>query len=27
VVEEGSPDRIFGDPQSPRLKKFLSQVL
>jgi polar amino acid transport system ATP-binding protein len=27
VVEEGSPERIFGNPQSPRLKKFLSQVL
>ncbi len=27
VVEEGPPDRIFGNPQSPRLKKFLSQVL
>jgi ABC-type polar amino acid transport system ATPase subunit len=27
VVEEGPPDKIFGDPQSARLKKFLSQVL
>jgi polar amino acid transport system ATP-binding protein len=27
IVEEGSPDAIFDDPQSPRLKQFLSQVL
>ena len=27
VVETGSPDDIFGDPQSPRLKRFLSEVL
>jgi polar amino acid transport system ATP-binding protein len=27
IVEEGSPESIFDDPQSPRLKQFLSQVL
>jgi polar amino acid transport system ATP-binding protein len=27
VVEEGAPDAIFGNPQSDRLKNFLSQVL
>jgi polar amino acid transport system ATP-binding protein len=27
VVEAGPPERIFDDPQSPRLKRFLSQVL
>jgi polar amino acid transport system ATP-binding protein len=27
IVEEGPPDAIFDDPQSPRLKQFLSQVL
>jgi len=27
IVEEGSPEAIFDDPQSPRLKQFLSQVL
>lgn len=25
-VEQGPPDQIFGNPQDPRLKKFLSQV-
>jgi polar amino acid transport system ATP-binding protein len=27
IVEEGSPDAVFGNPESPRLKQFLSQVL
>lgn len=27
VVEHGAPDQIFDDPQSPRLKTFLSEVL
>jgi polar amino acid transport system ATP-binding protein len=27
IVEEGSPTRIFDDPQSPRLRNFLAQVL
>jgi len=27
LVEEGTPDEIFGNPQSPRLKDFLSKVL
>jgi polar amino acid transport system ATP-binding protein len=27
IVEEGSPERIFDDPQSPRLQNFLAQVL
>jgi polar amino acid transport system permease protein len=27
LVEAGSPDRIFDDPQSPRLRRFLSEVL
>ncbi|MFI7674661.1 amino acid ABC transporter ATP-binding protein [Actinophytocola sp. NPDC049390] len=27
IVEEGTPEAIFDDPQSPRLKQFLSQVL
>ena len=27
VVEVGTPEAIFNAPQSPRLKKFLSQVL
>ena len=27
VVESGPPEAIFGDPQSPRLKRFLSEVL
>ncbi|UAK33846.1 amino acid ABC transporter ATP-binding protein [Nocardia asteroides] len=27
VVETGSPDALFGDAQTPRLQRFLSQVL
>ncbi len=27
LIEEGSPDRIFGDPQQERTKAFLSQIL
>jgi polar amino acid transport system ATP-binding protein len=27
IVEEGTPDAVFDDPRSPRLKAFLSQVL
>ena len=27
IVEEGTPDRIFNHPQSPRLQAFLSKVL
>jgi polar amino acid transport system ATP-binding protein len=27
IVESGSPDAIFGQPDSPRLQQFLSQVL
>ena len=27
IVEEGTPDQIFDDPQSDRLKLFLSQVI
>ncbi|WP_062119126.1 amino acid ABC transporter permease/ATP-binding protein [Aureimonas sp. AU40] len=27
VVEHGPPEAIFGNPQSPRLKRFLSEVL
>jgi ABC-type polar amino acid transport system ATPase subunit len=27
VVEVGHPEAIFGNPQSPRLKRFLSEVL
>lgn len=27
VVESGSPDRLFDDPQTPRLQQFLSQIL
>jgi polar amino acid transport system ATP-binding protein len=27
IVEEGSPEAIFDEPRSPRLKQFLSQVL
>jgi polar amino acid transport system ATP-binding protein len=27
IVESGSPDRIFGSPQDPRTREFLSQVL
>jgi len=27
LVEEGTPEEIFGNPQNPRLKDFLSKVL
>ena len=27
IMEEGSPEEIFGNPQSPRLKDFLSKVI
>ncbi len=27
LLEEGSPEAIFGDPQNPRLKDFLAKVL
>ncbi len=27
LVEEGTPEQIFGNPQSPRLKDFLAKVL
>jgi polar amino acid transport system ATP-binding protein len=27
IIEEGTPDAVFDDPKSPRLKQFLSQVL
>ena len=27
IAEEGTPDEIFGNPQCPRLKEFLSKVL
>ncbi len=27
IVEEGTPEKIFDDPQHPRLKEFLSKVL
>ena len=27
LIEQGSPEEIFGNPQSPRLKDFLSKVL
>lgn len=27
IMEQGSPDDIFGNPQSPRLREFLSKVL
>ncbi|MCQ2561212.1 MAG: amino acid ABC transporter ATP-binding protein [Clostridia bacterium] len=27
IVEEGTPDQIFENPQSPRLKEFLSQII
>lgn len=26
IVEQGSPQDIFGHPQDPRLRKFLNQV-
>ena len=27
ILEEGTPEQIFGNPQNPRLKDFLSKVL
>jgi len=27
IEEEGTPEQIFGHPQSPRLQSFLSKVL
>ena len=27
IIEEGTPDSIFNDPQSERLKSFLAKVL
>ena len=27
VMEEGTPEKIFGAPESPRLQDFLSKVL
>ena len=27
IVEQGTPDQVFGQPQHPRLKEFLSKVL
>ena len=27
ITEEGTPDELFGDPQNPRLREFLSKVL
>jgi ABC-type histidine transport system ATPase subunit len=27
IVEQGEPDRLFGAPQSDRLKAFLAEVL
>lgn len=27
IAEEGTPDQIFGNPQSERLKSFLAKVL
>ena len=27
IVEQGSPEEVFGNPQHPRLKEFLSKVL
>jgi len=27
IVEQGSPDEIFGNPRHPRLQEFLSKVL
>jgi polar amino acid transport system ATP-binding protein len=26
IEEQGSPDKVFGDPKSERLKKFISSV-
>ena len=27
ILEQGSPEAVFGNPQNPRLKDFLSKVL
>ena len=27
IVEQGSPEEVFGNPQHPRLRDFLSKVL
>ena len=27
IKEEGTPEELFGNPQNPRLKDFLSKVL
>ena len=27
IAESGSPEQIFGDPQNPRTREFLSKVL
>jgi len=27
IAEEGTPEQVFGDPQNPRTKEFLSKVL
>ena len=27
ILEEGKPDQVFGNPQNPRLREFLSKVL
>jgi polar amino acid transport system ATP-binding protein len=27
IVEQGTPDEVFGNPKHPRLKEFLSKVL
>ena len=27
LLEQGSPDKIFGEPEHPRLKDFLAKVL
>ena len=27
LLEQGSPEEVFGNPQHPRLKEFLSKVL
>jgi polar amino acid transport system ATP-binding protein len=27
IVEQGSPEEVFGNPKHPRLQEFLSKVL
>ena len=27
IVEDGTPDEVFGNPKHPRLKEFLSKIL